>query len=408
MKYANNIINNGKVIKTSVLFVLVIILSCTRSSTENKLITYNLKELPEITNPRLSDLGFDDIKYIPLETKEQGLIERTINISSLGDIILVSDKFIIIKQFNDILKFDGNGKFISQIGTSGRGPNEFQACHDIDIDEDGNIYFYDGWKKRLFEYSVDGSFLRMIKLPLSGVGNFRTVGKDFLFYNENHFGNIENSFNLIDSCGHIIMPYHNKYPFTRETSDAYGFIHENIFYKYRGILYTKEVYCDTIFSFSNMKFKSHIVIDVGDRAITPKARSEFDGMHLAKNYITPYSLFEFGDYIYYEFRYTFDFSNSRAYGFIGSKTNKFQALISLETGIINDLDGGPGIVPLTTEDDNTVVSWIDALQLKKYIESDSFKNSTPKYPEKKNELEKLANNLKETDNPVLMRVRLKK
>jgi len=37
-----------------------------------------------------------------------------------------------------------------------------------------------------------------------------------------------------------------------------------------------------------------------------------------------------------------------------------------------------------------------------------FKNSSPEYPEKKKELEKLANTLKETDNPVLVLVRLKK
>ena len=36
------------------------------------------------------------------------------------------------------------------------------------------------------------------------------------------------------------------------------------------------------------------------------------------------------------------------------------------------------------------------------------KTLLPKYPEKKKELEKLANSLKETDNPVLIIVRLKK
>ena len=47
-------------------------------------------------------------------------------------------------------------------------------------------------------------------------------------------------------------------------------------------------------------------------------------------------------------------------------------------------------------------------QIKVRVASNEFKNSSPKYPEKKKELEKLANSLKETDNPVLMMVRLKK
>jgi hypothetical protein len=51
---------------------------------------------------------------------------------------------------------------------------------------------------------------------------------------------------------------------------------------------------------------------------------------------------------------------------------------------------------------------IDAMKFKKHIASEEFRNSKPKYPEKKKELEKLAASLKETDNPVLVLVRLKK
>ena len=94
--------------------------------------------------------------------------------------------------------------------------------------------------------------------------------------------------------------------------------------------------------------------------------------------------------------------------FIGSKIDKYKTLLSEENGLINDLDGGPNIWPKTTKDDNTLVAWIDAIRLKNHVASDAFKNSKPKYPEKKKELERLANSLKETDNPILILVRLKK
>lgn len=83
-------------------------------------------------------------------------------------------------------------------------------------------------------------------------------------------------------------------------------------------------------------------------------------------------------------------------------------------GIINDLDGG---MPLSTvpifyyydeNDSEYITSLINPFVLKAYISSVEFKNKVPKYPEKKKELEKLANGLKETDNPVLMLVKLKK
>jgi hypothetical protein len=56
----------------------------------------------------------------------------------------------------------------------------------------------------------------------------------------------------------------------------------------------------------------------------------------------------------------------------------------------------------------TLISCIDTIIVKAHVTSEAFKNSTSKYPEKAKELEKLANSLKETDNPVLMLVRLKK
>ena len=84
-----------------------------------------------------------------------------------------------------------------------------------------------------------------------------------------------------------------------------------------------------------------------------------------------------------------------------------QVLFKPEEGIINDLDGGVNILPLTIKDDNTIIGWVDAIKLKAHVASETFKNSSPKYPEKKKELEKLASGLKETDNPVLVMVRLK-
>ena len=72
------------------------------------------------------------------------------------------------------------------------------------------------------------------------------------------------------------------------------------------------------------------------------------------------------------------------------------------------MDGGPNIWPKTIKDNNTLVSWIEALELKKIVASESFQNSTPKYPDKKGELVRLASSLKETDNPVMIMVKLKK
>jgi hypothetical protein len=152
-----------------------------------------------------------------------------------------------------------------------------------------------------------------------------------------------------------------------------------------------------------------MIIQVGEKLISPQARTEFESRYLAKNFIIPLNLFEFGDYVYYEFVYKFVAPKDvLIYSFIGSKKNSYKAMINTGGGLTNDLDGGLNIVPKTIKDDNTIIGWVDVLKLKAHVAAEAFKKSTPKYPEKKKELELLANRLKETDNPVLVLVRLKK
>ena len=78
--------------------------------------------------------------------------------------------------------------------------------------------------------------------------------------------------------------------------------------------------------------------------------------------------------------------------------------------MVNDLDNGPNFKiqnTVTVDGTEYLVSWINAFELKTYVASEEFKNSTPKYPEKKKELEQMANSLNENDNPILMLVKLK-
>jgi hypothetical protein len=79
-------------------------------------------------------------------------------------------------------------------------------------------------------------------------------------------------------------------------------------------------------------------------------------------------------------------------------------------GLTNDFDGGGNFIPASyyiTNESEYLVGWDYPFQIKKHVASDKFKNFTPKYPEKKKELEQLANSLDENDNPVLMLVKLK-
>lgn len=50
---------------------------------------------------------------------------------------------------------------------------------------------------------------------------------------------------------------------------------------------------------------------------------------------------------------------------------------------------------------------IQPYELKDFLNLEEVQNYTPQYPEKKKELEELANSLNEDDNPILMLVKMK-
>ncbi|HPI69017.1 MAG TPA: 6-bladed beta-propeller [Bacteroidales bacterium] len=363
------------------------------------MVVYDLKVLSEKTTIKLSDLGAMNIQYIPLETSEKSVIQRI-------EKIISSENFFITQYSKDVNLFRFNGTFVTKIGTIGRGPNEFTVASCVGINpQNETIYLIDGWQQRFLVYSNNGKFIRTFKYPVRAAVDFKFTEGGILCYNKNTFFNIDASFILIDTVGQIIKSYPNKYHWIGNFPTL-AFDCENIFYNYGTHLINKEIYCDTLYTYINRDFEPYAIIDIKkELRITPEVRSESDGIIIIQNFINPWNLFEFGDYIYYEFSLPQNGKVERLC-FIGSKKKKFQALINSSQGLINDLDMGPDFLPKTTKDDNTIIGWVDAQKLKAHVASEAFKNSTPKYPEKKKELEKLAASLKDTDNPVLMLVTL--
>ncbi|MDX9727237.1 MAG: 6-bladed beta-propeller [Bacteroidales bacterium] len=387
-------------------FIIVVLLcskfffSCKISNPkiENDVLTFDLKEMPKQTTLKLTDLGATDIQYIPLETNEQCLILRIQK-------IIKSNNFFLIQSFTDILMFRNDGSYITKIGTVGRGPNEFTVAHDVNINPtDGTIYLIDGWQQKFLVYSNKGEFIRTFKYPIRAAVNFEFTHDGILCYNKNNIGDIETSYLLIDTNGKIIKSYPNKYPWKRN-APTLAFQCENIFYRNNGQLIKKEIYCDTLFAFIDKNFYPHSVIDIGKLRLTPNFRTESDVNFITENFINPMNLFQFSNFIYYEFHIPIN-GHIEGLSFIGSKDGKFRVLFDPEEDLINDLDGGPSIWPKSAWDDMAIVTWTDALRIKTFVLSEKFKSSNPKYTNKKKDLENLAESLKETDNPVLILIKL--
>ena len=372
-------------------------------------------DLTSITNPNvtnLSKLG-SDIKYIPLETKASCVINRidkliyeggSYFLGSINELPLPKEgKSYFVSSRNELYRFSKNGKFICQIGRVGRAPSEYTSIKDFMYNESHNtIEIFSG--REIKEFTLDGIWKKDIPIENNRVASLGYTNNQFLGFIDNTTGQNEYSFVLIDTNGEIINKFENKYKFT-STQGIFN-PYECIFYQYDGILHCKELLSDTIFSFVNGTFIPKYILKQGEGKFTLDVRE--DEQYFYKNFnkiILQWNSFESKNYLFYRYSW-----KKRDTYLIKNKSNGTQYLIDNGIGLVNDMDNGPNFKIkniVTVDGSEYLISWIKGFELKAHVTSNDFKNTIPKYPEKKKELEQLANSLDENDNPVLMLVKLK-
>ncbi|SHJ98959.1 6-bladed beta-propeller protein [Tangfeifania diversioriginum] len=395
---------------TILLSLIIVLFSCKQKREVDNIVDLTSIIEPNVTN--LSELG-SEITYIPLETKAGSLIKRIDNLiyedesyflGSVNRSPLPEDGSpSFARSGNELYRFSKNGKFLCQIGREGRAPSEYTTIKDFFYNESNNtIEIFSG--KEINEFSLDGIWKKDITVEYDQLAALGYTNNQFLGFISNSAGQDKYSFVLLDANGQMINRFENKYKFT----PAQGIFHpsECIFYRYEGILHCKELHSDTIFSFDDGTFIPKYILKQGEAKYTPELRE--DEQYIFKNrdkIIIQKNASESTNYLFFQYDW-----QKRDNFFIQNKSNGTQYLIDNGTGLVNDLDNGPNFKiqnTVTVDGIEYMISWIDAFELKAHVASDEFKNSTPKYPEKKKEFEKLANSLDENDNPVLMLVKLK-
>ena len=363
-----------------------------------------------------------------METIQGLLLEEIRYLDISCDKIAVADN-------NVCLLFDSKGKFISQIGRYGKGPGEYKYISQIKL-VNNSILLPDAGKDNIQFYNTAGEYLYSVKAP----GEFSPS-----IYSRNFISDTDTTFLIripnrtgtelfriahFDKNGHVIQKYRNTTFFNRQkpvfgTSDVSA-----QFYKLNNKIYYKEMLNDTIWQIDDDNLRVRHVINMGKYGFSirdkelpiPVWHKKFTecidvGYVLECNrYI--YLLFDFMlQYPFSFFRKSIIPSGKAPYEILGlydkKEDNFFLVNPSYKegqpepTGIINDMDGGVNMMPRYIFNDTLMVSWVNAYEVKTYVASNAFKTSTPKYPEKKKELEQLADSLEENDNPVLMLVKLK-
>ena len=391
--------------KLRYLFITLLIL-CSCNRINHKQLQIDPKEWKE-SGIKLSEIA-DNISYLQMDNTFpfRAAISATPVITRNFIVVFIAGTSGI-PSTTGIVKYDRIGKLIGKIGNWGRGPEEYMSDRFAIDDETGEAYILiNGDRIKL--YSKTGRYTRTISL--GKFGSFRRIE----LYNNKLFafdfpgiGPSKYYWIVIDTLGNIIKTKENSLsPFVNLIASSYGNT-----YKYNNKLFYWSTFNDTVFSISpDLSTRTNILFAQGPYRwpasdFSPSESTDISG--ILANHLIPFYLFETKRF--FVFYYTYQ--NNYPVAFIDKRNGEGRITASKNT--LNDIDGGIifhfGSSRYFAENGyEYIAGFIEAFNLKAHVSSETFKSSYPRYPEKKKELVKLAASLKETDNPVLMIVRLKR
>lgn len=382
---------------------LLLFLSCNKKDNNNEMIL-NV-ELNNVSEGHilLSDIG-NNIEYYPISN--QIPIGRIFSYKVTKTFIYVAIKDI------GVVRFSKDGKLSQRIGKIGRGPGEYIYNHNFAIDENtGTVYVMDHKMNDVEVYDHNGNHQRNIKLPVDDDG-FKFDAIEFfgssLFMGQGiNMGRGDHDWIVMDTLGNVLSKKHNPYP---EFEGRKG--GRSSLSKINGNILYWDNFKDTIFNIHpDFTFTPVCVLSKGEYKF-PMTTEEYNPpdfyLKKASSYIYLYTILETS----HTFLFQYEIFRIQKLAIVDKKSGKMIVtdLKESENGINNDIDNGLSFVPtkyFEIGNKNYLAAFIQPFELKKHVASDVFKNSTTNYPEKKKELEELANSLDENDNPVLMFVKLK-
>ena len=381
-------------------FIILLILTVSCKPENKELIKF------DPTGPTENEISLieiaDDIYYIPLDnTYPIGLIYDKIK--------FINNSIYLSAQNTGVLEFNREGKLLRKIGSFGRGPGEYTYCYSFTVDDKTEtIYIQDGGNI-IKVFSKTGLFLRSFSLSEYGdmIDAIESYNSMLFTSFSIQYENARYEWIVFDTLGKVIKKKERTSPKFRSNAGS------GDAYKYENALTYWNNYTDTVFSIlPDLNQKASFIISPGEHSL-PKSgiTAETMSAYMWFRQIFESSRFIFISYFFPLKKYAFvliDKNNTKPFS-VNLKSNDGRT--TLTDGIINDLDGGIRFIPRSYFMENGrefFVGLINPYQIQSLVKSVEFKNATPKYSEKKKTLIKLADSLKETDNPILMIVRLKK
>jgi hypothetical protein len=222
---------------------------------------------------KLSDVA-DSITYIPVESFIGDYVT-----SLNANVLKISSNYIASENFpfgGDLVLYDRNGKFIRKIAQKGDGPGEYKSIRDVAIDEENAlIYVLSHHPNKVFKYSLEGVFERIIDLPARADKIAVSPSGRLLVHFPNWMGNLQYSCLLFDNKSDIVGKLKNNILYELGAGRSRWF-DEGCYYIYNDRIHIKGV-CDTLYVIENDRFIPKYVFDTGDNHSNRMTQAEYDG-----------------------------------------------------------------------------------------------------------------------------------
>lgn len=379
--------------KISLLLLIFLISFCSQQTKKDK----NPIEIVDIKNAfenkypiNITDIA-DDYNYIVLESGPENLISGYFK-------IFVDDQYLIAISRHKILLFDReSGKFIREIGTPGRGPDEYMVTYpSMAYDEDKKLLYAKGSHER-FEYTLDGRLKNRKKAPAFAFYFVNLNENNYASFNDNGMGNETKKIIIYNERDSIIkiFPNYQSYPFK---GIFVSFYPDSWFYKLHDKLYFIEKFSDTLFALTPNSLVPRFVFEKGSYSFPYELRGDY--INLENDYFLTTNILESAKYLFYVFTF-----KSIAYTAVyDKKLEKTTVNDYSEKGWKGYINNISDFVPLeisSINDKGELICTIEAYKIKLWFNNNATKSEQlPEY------LKKLKN-ITETDNPVVMIARLK-
>jgi len=369
--------------------------SCSNKQTASEIIRVNDAKHVRVN---LSDYVVS-LEYVPLETKQECLIDRYPS-------FYVLDEYIVVTTSQQCFLFDRSGKFIREIGRPGRGPDEYSNASRGVIDEKKQTILMPGWNKKI-EYSFNGKVIRNFPtVPNTSPASDYVSDSILVLGVSNPIGDAINHLLFINQ-EKVVDSIPNYQFFKPHDPSMYGgFSNEFYFYRYREDLHYKNLFNDTIFRIKDRKLHPAWVFDMGPYHLSRSIMANMNTfMQERLKYNSALNILEVEPFLLFSIvrekgDSAFIFDKRKGEVFVMQKEQKLK-------GFYNDIDGGMPFWPTHINRKQELVSFLYPDEMKEMLKNEYFVRKNIRDEAANLRLKELISRLKEEDNPVVVIARLK-